>query len=199
MTDAQSRVTAALEAAKAAAKTESAALNALRQQAEAADDYRQIMNAMGKHVFGYYGQLQEEELEKYWSKRDDIVYAHGSMAYYGRENVYNYYTGMTSAMKAQGRAVAEKFYGEKFDPQYGPGYKVMNMLLSPYVEIAKDRQTARGVWMAYAYMSHLNQESRKPPWDCPAILPNSSGRMVSGSSGIEWTIWSAAWSTRAWG
>ena len=90
MTDAQSRVTAALEAAKAAAKTESAALNALRQQAEAADDYRQIMNAMGKHVFGYYGQLQEEELEKYWSKRDDIVYAHGSMAYYGRENVYNY-------------------------------------------------------------------------------------------------------------
>ena len=69
---------------------------------------------MGKHVFGYYGQLQEEELEKYWSKRDDIVYAHGSMAYYGRENVYNYYTGMTSAMKAQGRAVAEKFYGEKY-------------------------------------------------------------------------------------
>ena len=147
MTDAQSRVTAALEAAKAAVKTESAALNVLRQQAEAADDYRQIMNAMGKHVFGYYGQLQEEELEKYWSKRDDIVYAHGSMAYYGRENVYNYYTGMTSAMKAQGRAVAEKFYGEKFDPQYGPGYKVMNMLLSPYVEIAKDRQTARGVWI----------------------------------------------------
>ena len=65
MTDAQSRVTAALEAAKAAVKTESAALNVLRQQAEAADDYRQIMNAMGKHVFGYYGQLQEEELEKY--------------------------------------------------------------------------------------------------------------------------------------
>lgn len=185
MTDAQSRVTAALEAAKAAVKTESAALNALRQQAEAADDYRQIMNAMGKHVFGFYGQFQEEELEKYWSKRDDIVYAHGSMAYYGRENVYNYYTGMTSAMKAQGRAVAEKFYGEKFDPQYGPGYKVMNMLLSPYLEIAKDRQTARGVWMAYAYMSHLNQETGKP--ETSLGLSRYSAEFIREDG--QWKLW----------
>ena len=159
---AMDKALAALQNAKAAAKTAPAEAVALLSKAQAADDYRQIMNAMSKHVFGYYGQIQEEELDKYWSKRDDIVYAHGSMAYYGRENVYNYYTGMTAALKQQGRETAEKFYHQSFEPQYGPGYKVMNMLLSPYVEIAKDRQTARGVWMAYAYMSHLDKHTGKP-------------------------------------
>jgi hypothetical protein len=152
----------ALKTAQTAAGTTPEAVEALRQEAERADDYRQIMNAMSKHVFGYYGQIQEKELDAYWSKRDDIVYAHGSMAYYGRQDVYNYYTGMTAALKQQGRETAEKFYGQTYGPEEGPGYKVMNMLLSPYVEIAADRQTARGVWMAYAYMTHLKAETGKP-------------------------------------
>lgn len=185
MMDVFADVYAALNEAKAAVKTDAVQTAALKRQAVEADDYRQIMNAMGKHVFGYYGQIQEEELEKYWSKRDDIVYAHGSMAYYDRENVYNYYTGMTTALKEQGRQVAEKFYGQKFDAQYGPGYKVMNMLLSPYIEIARDRQTARGVWMAYAYMSHLNQETGKP--DTSLGLSRYSAEFIREDG--QWKIW----------
>jgi len=160
-------------------------LDVLASRAEAADDYRQIMNAMGSHVFGYYGQIQQEELEKYWSKRDDIVYAHGSMAYYGRVNVFNYYTGMTKAMKDQGREIAREFYGQEFDPEYGPGYKVMNMLLSPYVEIAADRQTARGVFMAYAYMTHLDRETGKP--DTSLGLSRYSCEFIREDG--QWKIW----------
>lgn len=185
MTDALTRVYAAMDAAKAAVKTDSAEMAALQKRAVEADDYRQIMNAMGKHVFGYYGQIQDEELEKYWSKRDDIVYAHGSMAYYGKQDVYNYYTGMTATLKAQGREVAEEYYGQKFDPQYGPGYKVMNMLLSPYIEIAKDRQTARGVWMAYAYMSHLKKETGKP--ETSLGLSRYSAEFIKEDG--QWKIW----------
>ena len=173
----------ALESARSAEPAED--LSALKDRAEAADDYRQIMNAMGKHVFGYYGQIQQEELEKYWSKRDDIVYAHGSMAYYGRENVYNYYTGMTAAMKEQGRQAARKFYGMEYGPQYGPGYKVMNMLLSPYIEIAADRQTARGVWMAYAYMTHLDRDTGKP--DTSLGLSRYSCEFIREDG--QWKIW----------
>lgn len=185
MTDLLEDVYAALEDARAAVKTDAAAVAEWKRRAEEADDYRQIMNAMGKHVFGYYGQIQEEELEKYWSRRDDIVYAHGSMAYYGRQNVYNYYTGMTAAMKAQGRETAERFYGQQYEPQYGPGYKVMNMLLSPYIEIAKDRQTARGVWMAYAYMTHLDRETGKP--DTSLGLSRYSAEFIREDG--QWKIW----------
>ena len=174
---------AALAAAKQAVKTTET--DAYYQEAVEADDYRQIMNAIGKHVFGYYGQIQEEELDKYWSKRDDIVYAHGSMAYYGRENVYNYYTGMTAAMKQSGRETAEKFYGKQFDPQFGPGYKVMNMILSPYVEIAKDRQTARGVFMAFAYMTHLNPDTGKP--DTSLGLSRYSCEFIREDG--QWKLW----------
>lgn len=175
----------ALQTARAAAKTTPAQAAELTRRAQEADDYRQIMNAMSKHVFGYYGQIQAEELDKYWSRRDDIVYAHGSMAYYGRENVYNYYTGMTEAMKKQGRETAEKFYGQTYDPQYGPGYKVMNMLLSPYIEIAGDRQTARGVWMAYAYMTHLNKDTGKP--DTSLGLSRYSCEFIREDG--QWKIW----------
>lgn len=185
MTNVLADVYTALEDAKAVVKTNPAAVSELKKRAVEADDYRQIMNAMGKHVFGYYGQIQEEELDKYWSKRDDIVYAHGPMAYYGRENVYNYYTGMTEAMKEQGRKTAETFYGLKFDPQYGPGYKVMNMLLSPYIEIAQDRQTARGVWMAFSYMSHLKEETGKP--DTSLGLSRYSAEFIREDG--QWKIW----------
>ena len=185
MTQSFDTVYAALEEAKAEVKTDATAAAALRKRAEDADDYRQIMNAMGKHVFGYYGQIQEEELDKYWSKRDDIVYAHGSMAYYGRQDVYNYYTGMTAALKQQGREVAEEFYGEKYDEQYGPGYKVMNMLLSPYIEIAADRQTARGVWMAYAYMSHLKRETGMP--ETSLGLSRYSAEFIREDG--QWKLW----------
>ncbi len=185
LNSAQARAFAALEKAQAAAKTTPDQVQDLTERAKAADDYRQIMNAMGKHVFGYYGQIQEEELEKYWSKRDDIVYAHGSMAYYGRENVYNYYTGMTAAMKAQGREVAKRVFGQEFEPQYGPGYKVMNMLLSPYIEIAADRQTARGVWMAYAYMTHLDRETGRP--DTSLGLSRYSCEFIREDD--QWKLW----------
>ena len=157
---------------------------ALTAQAERADDYRQIMNAMAKHVFGYYGQIQETELDQYWSRRDDIVYAHGSMAYYGRENVFNYYTGMPQAMKAKFRGIAKRVYGLDFPEDQGPGYKVMNMLLSPYVEIAADRQTARGVWMAYSYMTHPDDEG-KP--DTALGLTRYAGEFVREDG--EWKLW----------
>ena len=178
-------VNAALKAAKAAQKTDAARIADLKRRAAEADDYRQIMNAMGKHVFGYYGPIQEKELEQYWSKREDIVYAHGSMAYYGRENVYNYYTGMTEALKQQGREVAEKFYGQKIDDQSGPGYKVMNILLSPYVEIAGDRQTARGVWMAFSYMTHLDRETGRP--DTSLGLARYSAEFIREDG--QWKLW----------
>lgn len=183
--EALEQVAAALEAAKTEKKTTMEAVAEIEKRAKEADDYRQIMNAMGKHVFGYYGQIQEEELEKYWSQREDIVYAHGAMAYYGRENVYNYYTGMTDALKAQGREIAERFYGKKYDAQYGPGYKVMNMLLSPYIEIAGDRQTARGVWMAFAYMTHLNKENGKP--ETSLGLSRYSAEFIREDG--QWKLW----------
>lgn len=178
-------VKAALLAAQAERKTDLVAAAVVEKRAHDADDYRQIMNIMGKHVFGYYGQIQEKELDQYWSKREDIVYAHGEMAYYGRENVYNYYTGMTDALKSQGREIAKRIYGKEFDAQYGPGYKVMNMLLSPYIEIAQDGQTARGIWMAFAYMTHLNKEDGKP--ETSLGLSRYSAEFIRENG--QWKLW----------
>lgn len=144
-------------------------------RAKKADAYRGICNAMGKHVFGYYGQIQQKELEEYWSSREDIVYAHGNIGYVGRENVYNYYTGMTDAIKARGREIIKNTRKEEVPDDIGPGYKVMNMLTSPYVEIAADGQSAKGVWMAVSYMTSLDQQGRADP---AMALSRYSGEFV---------------------
>lgn len=156
----------------------------LEAAAVEADDYRQIMNAMSKHVFGYYGQIQQQELSKYWSKRDDIVYAHGSMAYYGKPDVYNYYLGMTAALKEKGRDIVKRVYNKELPEDEGPGYKVMNMLLSPYVEIAADRKTARGIWMAYSYMTHLKDDGTPEP---SLALARYGAEFIKEDG--EWKLW----------
>lgn len=175
-------------AEKAAAEVKS--LSDLESRAEAvidssmnADAYRGVCNAMGKHVFGYYGQIQQKELDEYWSKRDDIVYAHGSIGYVGRENVYNYYTGMTEAIKARGRRIIKETRSEDVPEDIGPGYKVMNMLMSPYVEIAADGKSAKGEWMAYSYMTNLSDSGKPDPM---MVLSRYAGEFVLESG--QWKI-----------
>lgn len=68
-------------------------------QIRKAESYREIMNLMSAHVHCCLNQAYEAELEQYWSKRDDIVYANGDLAYVGREAVWKYY--VEAAERAQ--------------------------------------------------------------------------------------------------
>lgn len=157
------RAEALLSEAESLKTTSLSEAEALLKEAQEAQDYQQIMNTMGRHVFCSYGQNQEEELDLYWSAREDISYAsHGSGTYTGRRRVYEAYVVEASRERAQARAAALKFYGKEYEPPCGPGCKVMDLLLSPYVEIAKDHRTARGAWMVYEYRSHLDSSSGKP-------------------------------------
>lgn len=136
----------------------------VEKAAAKADAYRQVVNAQGSHNWGYYQHLHKDELDNYWAKTaDDIVYAHGKEAFYGRESTYRYYIETPRSMCANGRANALKNYGMEFEEPDGPGYRVHNVLGAPIVEISGDGITAQGIWMAHTFMSQIDADGGASP------------------------------------
>ncbi len=160
-------------------------LETAKKAARAADDYRQVVNCMMRHIYGYYYHMEEEELKKYWAiDREDVMYAHSNIAHYGYESIYQYYVEGTNASKARGREIGERVYGVRYEGNAAPGYRVVHILGSPYVEIAGDGQTAQGVWMSYSTMSRMDDDGKADPQQ---VIQRFSGDFVKENG--EWKIW----------
>ena len=116
--------------------------------------YQEIQNVMSAHTYCYEAQKQAYEIENYWSKRDDISYGAQNM---GREAVINYFVKTNDAAhKAKLKRMNELFPDEvKNVPQNeGIGDMVIHLATTPYIEIAGDVKTAKGIW----YVPSVNVE-----------------------------------------
>ena len=152
--------------------------------AQRAADYQDAKNALTAHTYLYRGQMQPQEMDQFWIRdRYDIIYN----MYAGREAVNNYYLESTSEFKSTKlRLFAEQWGVENIRENYGIGDLVLNMLHSPYVEIAGDGQTAKVAWGSFSYQTEL----------MPDGYP--MGQASSGNTGIagvvrkedgRWKIW----------
>lgn len=160
-------------------------LTAAQSEARRADDYRQVVNCMMRHIYGYYYHQEEEELKKYWAiDRPDVMYAHGNVAHYGYKSIYQYYVLGTNRSKAHAREVGKAVYGIDYTGNAAPGYRVVHILGSPYVEIAGDGETAQGVWMALSTMSRMEDDGRADPQQ---VIQRFSADFVC--EGGVWKIW----------
>lgn len=129
-------------------------LKEAKAQLQLADDYRQIMNAMAAHSFGYNSQNQKYELDQYWVKSREDIYYNGHTT---QKGVYDYYVNGTKEIRDQQRAIINRVYGTEIPEDVNVGYRVMNMLTTPYIEIAADRKTAKGCWMTYNLLCRVNE------------------------------------------
>ncbi len=149
------------------------------------EDYRQIMNAMAGHAHSYSTQTQADDLARFWAKeRDDIVLSHWDLAFCGRQSVYDYYVTKNERTKAAAREKLKTFYGKDIPDDACAGYRVMDMLTSPYIEIAADRRTARGVWMVYSFRFRLDGAGEGV---ASVTLQKLAGEFVRESDG--WKLW----------
>lgn len=156
-----------------------------KKAAQRADDYRQVVNCMMRHIYGYYYHMEEEELNKYWAiDKEDVMYAHSNVAHYGYDSIYKYYVEGTNASKAKYREIGERVYGVKYEGNAAPSYRVCHILGSPYVEIAGDRKTAQGVWMSFSTMTRMNDLGLAEP---TSVIQRFSGDFVNEDG--EWKIW----------
>lgn len=158
---------------------------ALEAETQRIDDYRGICNAMMGHMYSYYSHSEQKDLETYWvQSRDDIAYAHNSRTYFGQDGVREYYVDGTNKSKENYRRFAKNVYNMDWPEGTAPGYRVMNILGTPYVEIAKDRKTAQGIWMAFSFMSNMNSKGRANP---SYVLQRFSGDFLNENG--QWKLW----------
>ncbi|MBN1227604.1 MAG: nuclear transport factor 2 family protein, partial [Deltaproteobacteria bacterium] len=126
-------------------------------------DYMEIQNVMAKHSYYYAAQEQWKELDEAWSKkRDDISYGHNDGYYVGRKSVEAYYGQKNETRRKQTLESISRLYPEikNIKENEGVGDLVMHTLTTPYIEIAEDGQTAKGVWMSIGLCSGTGNDGK---------------------------------------
>jgi len=126
-------------------------------------DYMEIQNVMAKHSYYYAAQEQWKELDEAWSKkRDDISYGHNDGYYVGRKSVEAYYGQKNETRRKQTLESVSKLYPEikNIEENEGVGDLVMHTLTTPYIEIAEDGQTAKGIWMSIGLCSGTGNDGK---------------------------------------
>ena len=161
-----------------------ARLEKARCQIMKAEAYRKIMKLMSAHVHCCLNQDYEEELERYWSKRDDIVYANGDLAYVGQQAVRRYYVEAAKIRSEQVRRQLSVMGKPVPEGDKTPGYKNMNLIGTPYIEIAEDGQTAQGIWMAHSFTGCVGEDGNLKT---QGTLSRYSGEFILEDG--QWKIW----------
>lgn len=120
------------------------------ENSERALAYCEIQKVWAAHAYCYRAQQQRYELEHFWAKEhDDIMYAHGTMAFWGRERVTEYYARGNEVMnEGKLKTMSELYPGEieNTPENLGIGDLVIRCQTTPYIEVSKDIKTAKGVF-----------------------------------------------------
>jgi hypothetical protein len=90
-------------------------------------DIAECNNLMSLHSWYHAAMQNDVELEKIWSKRPDVIWAQTSGYWKGMDHI-------------------KQYYGKKATPDVTEGGFVWHTVSTPVVEIAGDRQTAKGVY-----------------------------------------------------
>ena len=170
-------MTEALETAKMALK-----------EAERANSYFEIQKVWSAHAYCYRAQQQRYELEHYWSREhDDIMYAHDTMAFVGRDTVTEYYAKGNEIMNAGKLKLAAELFPGKIEDEpenLGVGDLVVRLQATPYIEIAGDGMTAKGIWYVLGYNVEMDRQGEP---DVCLLLSKECVDFVKEADG--WKIW----------
>jgi hypothetical protein len=110
------KVTEALKSAQEALKS-----------AQHANDIHELNNLMSMHVWYHAALLNDVDVEKNWSKRGDIVFAQNFGHYVGPDSI-------------------KAYYGQTYTRESTKGVYMWHPTTSSIIEVAGDRNTAKGVW-----------------------------------------------------
>lgn len=126
-------------------------------EAQQAEDFMEIQNLVSAHLYCYRAQEQYFEIENFWAKeRDDLVYAEA----YGREAVVDFYCATNQKMRNAKIRHIKNFYPEieVCKENDGMGDMVAKASTTPFVTIANDGQSARGIWFSPGICSEVGPD-----------------------------------------
>lgn len=140
----------------------------LEQKVQKALDIHEVQNVMARHAWSGSAGRMCSELETIWAKkRDDISFGSNAGKEIGRELVYtNYCIGTQNSLEQKVKDLKRLFPDVEFDKDtlVQHTYKSFITLTTPLIEVAGDGQTAKGVWYAPGYLTHLDGDKFSANW-----------------------------------
>ena len=123
---------------------------------------------MSKHVYYHAGGVHREEIEEFWTKREDCTWAHNFGQMGSRSN---YIACYADGQEKNTREVYELVLSVYPEVENVPDYRAiceeaMHFTVSPIVEVAEDGQSAKGLFYTPGCIfSTLNpQQEREGRW-----------------------------------
>lgn len=153
--------------------------------------YEECQNLAGKHEFYHSALMHQEELENIWVTEepwiDSMSWTNNTQFMYGKENVYGFYCGVKDekanwlnaaiALDDQGRI-------ENTEDWKGTGILWYHMLMTPVIEVARDCQTACGLWQSFGTVTQPGGGEMGAQWTCEDYT-----MVFARQSDGEWRIW----------
>jgi hypothetical protein len=122
-------------------------------------DVYEIQNVMSMHEYYHGACMHEEEMDAIWAqKTPGIAFEEAFLngRYVGLDAVRGYYVDFFKGFfKEELQRVREIFPQMRDEPENERafGVQILHTLTTPVIEVAEDRQTAKGVWLSPGYVT----------------------------------------------
>ena len=158
------------------------------EKARCARDFAEIKTVYAAHAYCMGAQQQRYELDTYWAQEhEDLVYAIGNDAWAGRAQVYAFYAdSVEAAAKKRLENLHALFPDEVANKaeNLNIGDLCIRGSNTPYIEVARDGRTARGIWQSISLTSYLDEQGVPKPY---LVVGKELVEFVRESAG--WKIW----------
>ena len=122
--------------------------------------WTQIANLFDRHVYCVRSGLEQQEFDTLWSAGEDVCWMVNDFGWSGREAVRSAYAAAKDAVRQQTlthlSALAPAVIANTPE-ELGAGEYELHSLVTPYIQVAGDNNTARGVWYSPGIAGHVDE------------------------------------------
>lgn len=148
-----------------------ASLEKENQRLGKAQDVHEIQNVMSLHEYYHSACKHQEEMDAIWAqKAEDVAFEEAlfQARFVGLEAIHQYYVQFmrNTLFKAALDVTKALFPQLKDDPEdelpFGLSY--IHTLTTPVIEVAEDRESAKGVWISPGFITMPTMEKLQAYW-----------------------------------
>ena len=129
-------------------------------EAEKAEAYQGINNCVAAHLYSYRAQAQQNEIDVYWSERRDEISYWDNNGYDAIRDFFVVTNGEN--MRKRKLELIHKFHPEVavIPENEGMGDMVAKGATTPYIVVAEDGKSAKGLWMTPGNCTEVGLDCR---------------------------------------
>lgn len=133
------------------------------------EDVREIKNLIGRMSTDYTLKEERGMFQKYWSRRDDVSLGINTGYFVGPREVARYYEGEEARIAAESAMIQAAFPqelgGKTAEEIHGVGMMTYRPVDTAVIEVAGDRETAKGLWMIRGSYSRIGTGGPIAYWE----------------------------------